>query len=76
LAERITGIELDADVFSTWAAVGPDLRAVLRCDGGYIFCQELRRNFRQWRHEKNRHHVESFDAGAISFQSRPFPARP
>jgi hypothetical protein len=34
LAERITGIELDADVFSTWAAVGPDLRAVLRCDGG------------------------------------------
>ncbi|HEY6701661.1 MAG TPA: hypothetical protein VI137_12765 [Pseudolabrys sp.] len=45
LAERITGIELDADVFTTWAATRPDLKSVLRCDGGHIFCQELRTSY-------------------------------
>jgi hypothetical protein len=45
LAERITGIELDADVFTTWAATGPDLKSVLRCDGEHIFCQELRTSY-------------------------------
>jgi hypothetical protein len=45
LAERITGIELGADVFTTWAAVGPDLKSVLRVDGGVIACRELRTQF-------------------------------
>jgi len=45
LAGRITGIELDADVFTTWAATGPDLKSVLRCDGGHIVCQELRTRY-------------------------------
>jgi hypothetical protein len=30
-----------ADVFSTWAAAGPDLKAVLRRDGSHIVCPEL-----------------------------------
>jgi hypothetical protein len=45
LAERITGMALDADVFSTWAATGPALKSVLRVDGGQIVCQELRTRF-------------------------------
>ena len=45
LAERMTGIELDADFFTTWAATGPDLKSVLRCDGGHIVCQELRTRY-------------------------------
>ena len=45
LAERLTGIALNADVFTTWAAVGPDLRSVLRIDGGHIVCQELQTRF-------------------------------
>ena len=45
LAERLTGIELDADVFSTWAAVGPDLKSVLRVDAGKIICAELGTKF-------------------------------
>jgi hypothetical protein len=45
LAERLSGIELRADVFSTWAATGPALRAVLKCDGGQIVCQELRTQY-------------------------------
>ena len=45
LAERISVFDLDADVFSTWNATGPDLKSVLKCDGGYIVCQELRTKF-------------------------------
>jgi hypothetical protein len=45
LAERLTGIELNADIFSTWAATGPALKSVLKCDGGAIVCQELRTQF-------------------------------
>ena len=45
LADRLTGIELNADVFTTWAAVGPDLKSVLRIDAGVIVCQELRTQF-------------------------------
>jgi hypothetical protein len=45
LVERITGIALIADVFTTWAAVGPDLKSVLRIDGGVIVCQELQTRF-------------------------------
>ena len=45
LADRLTGIELNADVFTTWEAVGPDLKSVLRLDGGTIVCQELRTQF-------------------------------
>ena len=41
LAERISGIELNADVFSTWAAVGPDLKSVVRVDGAAVVCPEL-----------------------------------
>jgi hypothetical protein len=29
------------DIFTCWNAVGPDLRAVLRRDGGHIVCPEL-----------------------------------
>lgn len=45
LAERVAGIELSADVFSTWAATGPALKSVLRVDGATIVCQELRTQF-------------------------------
>ena len=45
LAERLTGIELGADIFTTWAATGPDLKSVLRVDGGTVICQELRTQF-------------------------------
>ena len=45
LADRLTGIELGADIFTTWAATGPDLKSVLRLDGGTIVCQELRTQF-------------------------------
>ena len=45
LAERMTGVELGADVFTTWAATGPALKSVLRIDGGIIVCQELRTQF-------------------------------
>ena len=41
LAERLTGIELDADIFSTWAATGPALKSVLTCDGVAVVCPEL-----------------------------------
>jgi hypothetical protein len=33
--------ELSADIFTVWGAVGPDLRAVLKPDGGHILCPEL-----------------------------------
>ena len=45
LAERLTAIELNADVFTTWAATGPALKSVLRIDGGVIVCQELQTRF-------------------------------
>ena len=45
LADCMTGINLDADVFSTWAATGPALKSVLKCDGGQIVCQELHTRF-------------------------------
>ena len=45
LAERMSGIELSADVFSTWNAVGPDLRAVVTRDGATIICPELGTKF-------------------------------
>lgn len=45
LAERLTGIQLSADVFSMWAATGPALKSVLRVDGEHIVCQELRTRF-------------------------------
>jgi hypothetical protein len=34
--------ELSADIFTVWAAVGPDLRAVLRREGERIVCTQLR----------------------------------
>jgi len=33
--------ELSADIFTVWGAVGPDLRAVLKRDGGHVVCPEL-----------------------------------
>jgi hypothetical protein len=41
LAARVSAIPLSADVFSTWNATGPDLRAVLKRDGAAIVCPEL-----------------------------------
>ena len=40
-AERLTGLELDADIFTTWAATGPDLKSVLKPNGAQIVCPEL-----------------------------------
>jgi hypothetical protein len=34
-----------ADVFTTWAATGPDLKAVLKRDGDHIVCPELGTKF-------------------------------
>ena len=45
LARRLAGIELSADVFTTWAATGPALKSVLRVDGATIVCQELQTQF-------------------------------
>ncbi|MFZ0104769.1 MAG: hypothetical protein WAL49_21015 [Pseudolabrys sp.] len=45
LADCMTGINLDADIFTTWAATGPALKSVLKCDGGQIVCQELQTRF-------------------------------
>lgn len=45
LAERISGIELDPDIFSTWNAVGPVLKTVVRIDGEQIICPELGTKF-------------------------------
>jgi hypothetical protein len=33
--------QVSVDLFSVWAAVGPDLRAVLKREGGHIVCPEL-----------------------------------
>ena len=45
LAERMSGIELGADIFTTWAATGPALKSVLRIDCGEIVCSELGTKF-------------------------------
>ena len=45
LAERLTGVKLDADIFSMWAATGPALKSVLRRDGEQIICSELGTKF-------------------------------
>ena len=45
LAECMTGIELSADIFTTWAATGPPLKSVLRIDGATIVCGELQTRF-------------------------------
>ncbi|MGC2714812.1 MAG: hypothetical protein WA366_15655, partial [Pseudolabrys sp.] len=45
LAERLTAMELGADIFTTWAATGPALKSVLRVDSGVIVCQELQTRF-------------------------------
>ena len=41
LAAHVFAIPFNADVFSTWNATGPDLRAVLKREGGDIVCPEL-----------------------------------
>jgi hypothetical protein len=41
LAAHVFGLPISADVFSTWNAVGADLRAVLKRDGGCVVCPEL-----------------------------------
>lgn len=33
--------KIEADIFSVWGAAGPDLKAVLKRDGGRITCPEL-----------------------------------
>jgi hypothetical protein len=45
LAGHVSAIPLSADVFSTWNAVGADLRAVLKRDGESIVCPELRTKY-------------------------------
>jgi hypothetical protein len=48
LAERITGIELGADVFTTWAAVGPDLNPCCASMAGLSLVGNCGRNFHRW----------------------------
>ena len=45
LAAHVSAIPLSADVFSTWSATGPDLRAVVTRDGESIKCPELGTEF-------------------------------
>jgi hypothetical protein len=45
LAAHVSALPLSADTFTTWNAVGPDLRAVVRRDGGRIVCPELGTKF-------------------------------
>ena len=45
LAAHVSAIPLGADVFSTWAATGPDLKSVVRLDGEQIICSELGTKF-------------------------------
>ena len=33
--------QADADIFTLWNAVGPELRAVLKRDGAAVVCPEL-----------------------------------
>ena|SRR5262245_35931778 len=37
---------LGVDIFTTWAATGPELKSVLRRDGEYIVCPELGTRYR------------------------------
>jgi hypothetical protein len=41
LTAHVSAIPLSADVFSTWNATSPDLRAVLKRDGAAVVCPEL-----------------------------------
>jgi hypothetical protein len=41
LAVRVPRTSLSADIFSVWAATGPDLKAVLKRDGECVVCPEL-----------------------------------
>lgn len=41
LAAHVSQIPINADFFSVWNATGPDLKSVLKPDGGYIVCPEL-----------------------------------
>jgi hypothetical protein len=45
LAAHVAQIPLIADSFTTWNAVGPDLRAVVKRDGERIVCPELGTKF-------------------------------
>ena len=45
LAAYVSPIPLNADCFTTWNAVGPDLRAVVKRDGEAIVCPELGTKF-------------------------------
>jgi hypothetical protein len=39
--QRLFRPNLSADVFTVWGATGPDLRAVLKREGGHVVCPEL-----------------------------------
>ena len=45
LAAHVSVLPLSADTFTTWNAVGPDLRAVVKRDGERIMCPELGTKF-------------------------------
>lgn len=45
LAGHVSAIPLNADFFSVWNATGPDLRAVVKPDGGHVVCPELNTKF-------------------------------
>jgi hypothetical protein len=45
LAAHVSALPLSADSFTTWNAVGPDLRAVVKRDGEAIVCPELGTKF-------------------------------
>jgi len=45
LAAHVSALPLSADTFTTWNAVGPDLRAVVKRDGERIVCPELGTKF-------------------------------
>jgi hypothetical protein len=45
LAAHVSTLPLSADSFTTWNAVGPDLRAVVKRDGEAIVCPELGTKF-------------------------------
>ena len=45
LAAHVSALPLSADTFTTWNAVGLDLRAVVKRDGEHIVCPELGTKF-------------------------------
>ena len=45
LAAHVSALPLSADTFTTWNAVGLDLRAVVKRDGEHIVCAELGTKF-------------------------------